>query len=396
MKLFGMLKSYIEIPPSATLRMNTLALAKKQRGERVYNLSAGEPFLPTDSGVIEAACRAMRAGQTHYPPVLGLPELRRAAAEWMNSTYATAYAPDEVIATCGGKFGLYALCRALLGPGDEALIIAPYWVSYPSLIQLAGASAVTVATAPERGWKASRQDLEQAITPRTRVIIFNNAANPTGVVYHREEIGALLECAAAHDLAVVSDEVYSGLVYDGRIFVSAGSFPEHHGRVFVVQSVSKHFAMTGWRVGFVLGDKGIIESLGVLQSQSTTGTASISQWAATAALAMAPAIMSEVSQKMSERRDALHSALQSTFGGFRAKPASGLYTLAALADLGVKDTASTAFCERLLEQANIALVPGAPFGQEGYVRFSFGEDSAELCAAVRALGEYLKKTRLLV
>lgn len=376
------------VAPSATVAINSLALQKKTAGERVYNLSAGEPIMPTPTVVLEAANLAMREGKTLYPPVAGIPELRRAAAEWMGRVYGAPYNDFETIVTCGGKFGLYAVFQALLNPMDVVLVVSPYWVSYPSMVALFGGVPKIVQTTEEQDWKIEVKDLEKAATPKTKILVLNNAANPTGVLYSRAELEDILAWAKQRDVMVVSDEVYSGLVYDGQEFVSCGSFLEYRENVIVIQSCSKHFAMTGWRVGFVFAPKKIIDVLSVIQSQSTTGTASVSQWAALAAVQNADVIIPNVRAEMQKRRDALVSALSKNFQNISV-PVSGLYVFLSLKTLGINTDDSVGFCERLLREANIALVPGEAFGQDGYVRFSFGGIIEEIEAGVTVMQKYI-------
>lgn len=373
---------------SATVRINSLANKKKLTGERVFNLSAGEPILATSELVKIAVVRAMDAGKTGYPPVMGVMELRQAASDWINTVYQTNFSLAETLVTCGGKFGLYALCRTYLGSGDEAISIAPYWVSYPTLVEMTGAKNVIINTDPKTNWKVTPEQLRIAISDKTKIIFFNNAANPTGVTYSRAEIGALIAVAAEHDILFVSDEVYSGLVYEGE-FVSAGSFIEYKNKVVVIQSVSKHFAMTGWRVGVVFGAPEIVNVLADLQSQSTTGTSTISQFAAATAFEQADQINASVRSEMMLRRNLLVQNLQEKINPNIKSPEAGLYIFVSLADLGVKEKDDIKFCEELLEQGNVALVPGTPFGAPGYVRFSFGAEPDELVAAVKALSNYL-------
>lgn len=378
------------IKPSATVMMNSLAQKKKAAGERIYNLSAGEPMIAPHPLVVEAANKAMVAGKTQYPPIMGIPELRTAASTWMNTNYQTNFSAEQTLVTCGGKFGLYALARTILGSGDEAISISPYWISYPSLIEMTGACAVIVGTKENEGWKITPSALRAAITDKTKIIFFNNAANPTGVLYTREEIFALLKIAREHGVLFVSDEVYSGLVYDGE-FVSAGSFPEFTDNVLVIQSVSKHFAMTGWRVGLAFGPVEIIKTLADLQSQSTTGTSIISQYAAAGAFAHGTEVNARVHAEMLNRRNVLVQALQEKFSVKIKAPSAGLYVFVALTDLGIEEKDDIIFCEKLLEEGNVALVPGTPFGAPGYVRFSFGAEPTELIAAVDVLANYLRK-----
>ncbi len=379
------------IAASATVAMNSLALQKKAAGERVYNLSAGEAILPPDELIIAAADEAVRAGKTLYPPVAGIPELRQSMAKWMNESYQTQYTAEQVLVTCGGKFGIYAFCQAFIQKGDEVILIAPYWTSYPDIVRIYGGSPVIVNTKEEDKWQVDPAELENAFTKKTKMIILNNAANPTGVFYHREALRQILDLAQRHNVLVMSDEVYSGLVYDGREFVSCASFPEYRDRTIVIQSCSKHFAMTGWRVGFVLAPEPVIKILAMLQGQSTSGTSSISQWAALAAVDNAAAIIPKARAAMQKRRDALIAACRTHLGMTVDAPASALYLFIALKQLGSAQTNSVKFCEELLDKANIATVPGSAFGQEGYIRLSFGVPEAELTEAAQALGQFIKK-----
>ena len=379
------------VESSATLTINSLVLKKKAAGERVYNLNAGEPIMPAPEAVIEAVLKAMREGKTQYPPVAGIPELRSAAVEWMNLKSQTEYRLEQCLITCGGKFGLYALFQALLNPGDEVLLAAPYWVSYPSLVRIFGGLPKIVSTMETSGWKVTVNALEKLVSPRTKIVIINNATNPTGALYNRSELKDILAFAEAHDLLVISDEVYSGLVYDNNEFISSGSFTEYQDRVVVVESCSKHFAMTGWRVGLGFGPKEIIDILTTIQSQSTSGTASISQWAALAAFRQAEVLASNLRAEMQRRRNALVNALASAFQPAPPSPPASLYLFVSLKALGVDEQNSAVFCERLLDQAGVALAPGAAFGQDGYVRFSFGDTIHNLEAGARALYTFLRK-----
>ena len=385
----SMLNFRATIPPSPTVAMNALALQKKAQGERVFNLSAGEPMIAPHPAIVQAAEAALRAGKTLYTPAAGIPELRAAVSGWLQQNYQANYSADEILITAGGKFGLYALCRTLLTAGDEAIVIAPYWVSYSSLTEMTGARVYTINTQEQSGWKVTPAQLSTAITQNTRIIFFNNAGNPTGALYTRDELHALVAVAHERGVLFVSDEVYSGLTYD-REFTSAGSFPEFRDNVVLIQSCSKHFAMTGWRVGVVVADKNLIKVLADWQSQSTTGTATISQWAAVAAFTNSE-VNQNVRAEMQIRRNTLVQALNQNFSLQLTPPAAGLYVFLPMAALGVTETDSFAFCTRILNEASVAMIPGAPFGAEGYVRLSFVAEPSELQAAVQVLAKYLKK-----
>lgn len=381
--------SFLHIEASPTVAINSAALALKAAGVRVYNLSAGEPLVPMFAAVAEAATRAMQHDKHYYAPVNGIPELRAAMVGWVNQQFGSTFRSEHCVVTCGGKFGLYAVCQALVEPGVEALVIAPYWVSYSEMVKMFGGVARVVATDEARGWKVRIDDLKKAITPQTKFLFLNNGGNPTGVVYTREEIAAILSLAKQHNLVVISDEVYAGLTFDGA-FVSCGSFPEYADRVVVIQSCSKHFGMTGWRVGFVMGPPELIKLVSVIQSQSTTGTSSISQWAALGAIEHAGEIVPTINAAIRERRDVFVQTFSKLFSPITA-PAAGLYCFVSLEKLGVKNEDDVLFCKRLLQEGHVATVPGSAFGQPGFVRFSFGAKTDELVAGLQAVANYLAR-----
>jgi aspartate aminotransferase len=385
------LSSYVNIPPSATLAMNALAAEKKRKGERVFNLTVGEPMVESSHFIFEAAVQAMNDGKTFYPPAAGIPELRSEVANWINTQFQSNFVKENVLVSCGAKHGLLMALQALLENGDEVLIVAPYWVSYPPMTTLAGGKAVILETSFENGWKLRPETIQAAVTPRTKVLILNNGGNPTGILYSKEEILAILETCKKNNIVVISDEVYSGLTFDQNEFISVASFPEYAESTVVIQSASKHFAMTGWRVGFVLGPKNLITALETLQSQSTTGTSSISQWATLGAIQHADEITSNIKKEIQSRRDAFVQNFEKYFGVKITVPACGLYAFVPLTSFGVSETDSVKFCMEILEKANVVFVPGAPFGAEGFVRASFGGKVEDVAEGLKVLAEYLKK-----
>ncbi len=367
----------MNVTESATVAINSRALEKRARGERVYNLSAGEPALPPHRAIVAAAKKALDEGKTGYPPVAGVPELRRMAAQWMNSVHDTQFSWTNTLVTPGGKFGIFAACQALVEPGDEAVIVAPYWVSYPTIVKLFGGVPVIVQSTESGGWIPDSADIEAAFTAKTKVVILNSACNPTGALYSRTLLGKILAAAQKRGIIVISDEVYSGLVYEGA-FVSCGVFSEYRDSVIVINSCSKNFAMTGWRVGFFCAPEELVKVVTMLLSQSVSGASTVSQYAALGALEHAQEITEEVRDAMRTRRDLFVVA------GLPAAPA-GLYSFAPLASLGATENDSAAFCERLITEKNIAAVPGSAFGAERYVRFSFGAAEEELKDALEVL-----------
>lgn len=371
---------------SATVTINAMAAKKKMNGERVYNFAAGDPVINNHHSIINRAVRQTEKKFFPYPPVEGIPELRSLVAEWVNITCLTQYAKENVLVTCGGKFALFAIVYALLQSNEEVLIPAPYWVSYPDIVKMAGGTPKVVPTYSENGWKITAQDLLQHINKSSKMLIFNNACNPTGVLYTKREISDILAIAKKFGLIVISDEVYSGLVYEEPGFISSGSFPEHRERILIVQSCSKNFGMTGWRVGFVLGPEDVIKRLAVLQSQSTTGVSVISQWGAVGALENAEEVNSYVKESMRKRKDLFVSSYHSLFPTPIEKIKSALYAFVPLSSMGVQNmTDSVAFSELLIASDNIALVPGTAFGVDGYVRFAFSEQEENIHQGLHVL-----------
>lgn len=379
----------LKIKPSSTGVINDLVLKKKQAGERVYNLGVGEPLINMPAMIVEAAVKAMKAGDTHYSPVAGIPELRQAVCNWLNEFYSADYFANEVLVTCGGKYALYLAIQCLVNPGDEVIIIDPFWVSYKSMVELTGGAVKIVETNEKNDWKPMLEDIKLKINNKTKILILNNASNPTGCLYNHDELKKILHLAEENNFIVISDEVYSGLIYDGE-FVSCGSFKECRDNVIVVQSCSKNFAMTGWRVGFVFGPEEVIKAMKTLQSQSITNTSTVSQWAAVTALQNANKIMPQINLAMKQRRDLFVRIFNKLFAKLIAAPVSALYCFVPLAKLGVQGETSVEFCRRVLDEVNVVMVPGEAFGKEDYVRFSFGADKEEIIEALEVLANYLR------
>lgn len=373
------------IPTSPTAAIYSLAQQKKATGAKVYNLSAGEPKLLPHPAIVKAATNAMEQGHTAYPPVAGIPELKELASSWMRENYACAFEAQNCLVTPGGKFGIYLLLQLLLKEHDEVIIPAPYWVSYPGITRIFSGMPHIIQTRAEHEWKLTPEQLQTACTEKSKILMLNNATNPTGTLYTKDELAALLSIAKANNLIVISDEVYSGLVYDDHTYTSCGEFSEHQDHVIVIQSCSKNFSMTGWRVGFAFGPDNLIPHLTALNSQSSSGASTISQWAAVGAFEQADVVNAWVREKMLERRNAMCDAFQKHFNLKVPAPRSALYLFLSMEALGISHTDSTEYCKTLLDKANVALVPGKAFGQEGFVRCSFGEEIDDLSAGVEAM-----------
>ncbi len=364
---------------SATVAMNQIIQEKQRQGQQVFNFAAGDPELAVHPSIVQAARRHLDQGQSRYPPVEGIQELRVLACRWMNNFYQTHYAENQVLVTSGAKFALVALMQALLEPGDEVLLAAPYWVSYPAIVRLAGGICKVIPTSQQGGWKLTAKAISANVTERTKLVIVNNPCNPTGVLYTRQELAEILQAAQAAGIGVVADEVYSGLVYDSQQFVSCGSFLEHQEHVYVVQSCSKNFAMPGWRVGFLFGSSATLKSVSAILSQTITGTALCSQWAAVGALENAAEVIAYVREAMEKRRDCFVSTYNSLFEKKIEKPPAGLYAFIKV------EGESAALCEDIALRLHVGTAAGSAFGTEGYIRFAFSAGETEIIQGLNRL-----------
>lgn len=378
------------IADSATVAINSIAQQKSDAGIKIFNLGAGEPNLAPHPIIVEAVMTALEQGKTLYPPAAGIFELRQRAAEWMNSAYSSQFQAENCLIVNGGKLGIYLLLQDILQRGDEVLVASPYWVSYPSLVSMFGGKPVIIETQEDKGWKLDAELVKDACTSQTNVLILNNGCNPTGTLYSKAELAALLNVAKEHDLLVISDETYSGLTYDDHAFVSCSEFLEYQDRIVVIQSCSKNFAMTGWRIGFVFAPVALIKQLTALVSQSTSGVTTISQWAAIAALKHADCIASWVRSTMQARRDVLIKALRDYFDLSVPTPPASLYVFSELKRLGMPNIDSYTFCTKALEVANVALIPGAAFGKANFIRFSFGAHEVDIQLGIKALAKFCR------
>lgn len=379
--------------PSTTVAINGIAQNLRAEGQRIYNLSAGEPMVDTAHFYKKAVDKALALNNTHYPPAAGIPELRSAASHWMNTYFGTNYSAQNCLVTGGGKFAIHLTLLSLLQAGDDVLIPSPHYLSYPPMVEMVGARPILVPGDPKKGWKITAKELEKAHTPRTRLLILNSGNNPTGILYSQKEIASFLEFAERHELWILSDEVYSGLVYDGLSYASCATPEKTRNRVAVIQSASKTFGMTGWRLGFLYGPDDLIRSCEALQSQILTSTSIVSQWAGVSAFAQAEHITPLIRSAMQERRDLFYKELEKGLGKKLTRPSSAFYAFFPLSLFGETKLSDVEWCAKLLKEAHVAAVPGSPFGRPDYVRMSFGETPEELKEAVKVLCKWVKKSR---
>jgi len=362
-------KRIAAIPPSATLKITARAKQMAAEGREVCNFAAGEPDFDTPEPIKQAAAEALASGKTKYAPTPGLPDLRTAIAEKFERDNGLIYSPDQVVVSNGGKHSIFNIIMAICDEGDEVIIPAPYWLSYPEMVKVAGGTPVAVACPEENGFKMTPDALAAAITPRTRAMILNSPSNPIGVVYTREEMTALAEVAVKNDMLIVSDEIYEKLVYDGVEHVSVGSLSDSvFEHVITVNGFSKAFAMTGWRLGYFAGPSEVVKAVGAFQSHSTSGANTFAQWGALAALKLTNDDLAPMVAAFAERRACLYDRLSAMDGVTCGKPMGAFYALPNISSFGLD---STTFTQRLLEEQGVAAVPGAPFNADANIRLSY-------------------------
>ncbi len=368
------------IEPSATLAAGAKARELRATGVKVYDFSLGEPDFDTPLHIRAAAEVAMRTGQTHYTPAAGTAEVRKAVADWYGRTYGFACGAKNVIVSNGAKHSLHTALAATVGPGDEVVIPAPYWVSYSDLVAMTGAKPVLVHTTLETRFKMSPAQLRAAITPRTRVLMLNSPCNPTGTVYTRAELEALVDVVLPTEVTILSDEIYEQLTYgDAAPTCVATLRPELAARTITISGASKSYAMTGWRMGWAVAPAEVVAAMDTIQSQETSCPSSVSQAALVAALSSPESSASVASMRaeFARRRERTYDLL-AAIPGVRFDRADGAFYAffevasffgRSFGDRAVTDSVS--FCAACLEQAHVNLVPGAAFGTEGFVRMSF-------------------------
>lgn len=386
------------IQPSATLAINTKANALKKQGVHVINFGVGEPDFNTPQHIQDAAIQAMRDGKTRYTPVSGIDELKDAIIRVVQEDYGLSYRRENVLVSCGGKHSLYNLMQAMLDPGDEVIIPAPYWVSYPEMVTLTGAQSVIVPCSEAHGFKLHPDELEKAITPRTRLLIMNSPSNPTGMHYRRDELAALAEVLLKHEqVAICSDDIYYRILFNGHEWVNLAMLDERlKNRTFIVNGVSKTYCMTGWRIGYMLGDAKVIRQATNIQSQSTSNPTSIAQWATVAALNGDQSGVTEMVKIFEERcRFVLECLNQmpgvtcpSPEGAFYVFPNFSAYYGKQAGERTINDSLQLA--EYLMDVAHVAVVPGGAFGEDNCLRLSYALSKDDLREGFDRVAKALK------
>jgi aspartate aminotransferase len=377
------------VAPSPTLAVDAKAKALQAAGEDVCSFAAGEPDFDTPDHIKEAAIAALRSGKTKYVATAGIEPLRQAIAE----SYAPGLkvAPSQVIVSPGGKFSCYLAIMAVCSPGDEVLIPAPYWVSYPEMAKLAGAVPKFVLADDSTGFRLTAAQLESAITPKTRLLILNSPSNPTGAVYSRAEMQALVAVAVQHNLYILSDEIYQHLIYDGAEHVSPTAFgPDAIARTIIATGFSKTYSMTGWRLGTTVAPAPIAKAMAELQSQMSSNATTFAQFGALAALQekeKTQAALAAMLSAFDRRRRFLHAGLSQIPGVTCVLAQGAFYLFPNISSFGLS---SLEFCGRLLDEAKVAAVPGSAFGAEGYLRLSYATSDATIAKGLERLAGFCR------
>ncbi len=358
-----------QLTPSLTLSIDSKAKAMKAEGIDVCGFGAGEPDFDTPDHIKAAAIAALEAGFTKYTPSGGLPELRQAIAEKLEADNQLKYRPSQIVVSSGAKHSCYNAILATCQTGDEVLIPSPYWVSYPDMVRLAGAEPVIVPTTERNGWKMRASDFENAMTPRTKMLILNSPGNPSGSVYTREELEGIVEVAAEEDIYILSDEIYEKLVYDDVKHVSIASLSqEAYDLTITINGFSKAYAMTGWRLGYMAASEAVAKAVDNIQSHSTSHPCSFAQKGAVAALKGDQQPLADMRDEFSMRRNYMYDRITKIPNITAVRPEGAFYILVNISQLGLS---SQNFADRLLSKANVAVVPGIAFGDDRTVRLSY-------------------------
>jgi aspartate aminotransferase len=357
------------LTPSLTLSIDSKAKAMKAEGIDVCGFGAGEPDFDTPEHIKAAAAAALEGGFTKYTPSSGTPELRQAIADKFHADNQLSYKPSQIIVSNGAKHSCYNAILATVQPGDEVIIPAPYWLSYPEMVRLAGGEPVFVQTKEENGWKMTAEEFQDAMTPRTKLVIINSPGNPTGAVYTREELQAIVDVAVDEEILILSDEIYEKLVYDDVPHVSVASLSSAaYDLTITVNGFSKAYAMTGWRLGYLGAPEAIAKAIDAVQSHSTSNPCSFAQKGAYAALKGDQQPVADMRDEFDLRRNYMVNRLASIPRVSVVKPQGAFYVLVNIGQLGLS---STNFADRLLSKHHVAVVPGVAFGNDQTVRLSY-------------------------
>jgi aspartate aminotransferase len=376
------------LTPSLTLSIDSKAKAMKAEGIDVCSFGAGEPDFDTPDHIKAAAMASLDGGFTKYTPSSGIPELRQAISDKFKADNQLEYKPSQIVVSNGAKHSCYNAILAMCQPGDEVIIPAPYWLSYPEMVRLAGAEPVFVQTREENNWKMTPEEFESAMTPRTKMVIINSPGNPTGSVYNRQELEALVEIASTEDICILSDEIYEKLTYDGAEHVSVASLSKTaYDLTITINGFSKAYAMTGWRLGYLGAPEAIAKAIDAIQSHSTSNPCSFAQKGGLAALKGDQSAVGDMRAEFDMRRQYMVQRLKSIPRITVVEPKGAFYALANISKLGLN---STNFAEKLLSKHHVAVVPGIAFGDDRTIRLSYATGLDIIKKGLDRLEEFCK------
>jgi aspartate aminotransferase len=388
-----------EIDSSKTMAVTSLVAELRQQGRRVIDLGAGQPDFDTPEPIKQAGIEAIESGYTKYTANSGMLELRQAICDKLQKDNGVHYEPSQIVVSCGAKQAVFNSIMALCDAGDEVIVPQPYWTSYPEMIKFAGARPIFLPTDESQRFKVTAEQLSNYLTDRTKAVILNTPSNPTGAAYSREELSELVQVLSGHPAVVISDEVYEKILYDGRQHVSLASFPEMYDRVLLVNGVSKAYAMTGWRIGYLAGPQAIIDQVAKIQSHSTSNASSVSQKASVTALRLDSSYIREMVQEFDRRRRFLCDRLNAIPRLHCLLPDGAFYLFVDISPYlgaqfkGRRLECASDLCTFLLEEAGVALVPGEAFGSDRHVRISYATSFANLEESLNLIDQALRKLR---
>ena len=380
------------IKPSPTLEISAKAKELKKEGVNVISFGAGEPDFDTPENIKQAAIKAIEEGKTKYTPPAGIIELREAVANIYSEEYGVNFSVEEVIISCGAKHSIYNVLQVLLNEGDEVIIPAPYWVSYPVMVKLAGGVPVFVESTFEDEYRVKAEKIKAKITSKTKAIILNSPSNPSGMLISKDELDKLAKIVAENDLYVISDDIYNKLIYENEFYNLLMIDKSLKEKVIIINGVSKTYSMTGWRIGFTLAKKEIISAINKIQSQSTSNPTSISQYAALEAITGDQSSVDKMRETFKQRREIAVKMINEIDGIKCLKPEGTFYLFPDINDVikssNIKD--SIEFCNKLLENCKVAVVPGSAFGIENTFRMSFALSEEDIIEGIKRIGEFIK------